>query len=148
MNEKKTSELLSVLNSIKNPSKLSHYINDTINDFNSIDLVNYFEDICNKQNIKKSILINNSGINRTYGYQILNGSKRPSRDKIIQLCIGAKLTLEQTQRALTLGGVSNLYPKNSRDSIIIFAINRVSTIIEINELLYEYNFLLFGDDDL
>lgn len=148
MNDKKTSELLNILNSINNESKLTNYISETIGDFEGIGLSNYFEEICEKQGLKKSTLINNSGISRTYGYQILNGTKRPSRDKIIQLCIGAKLDLESTQKALTLGGVSNLYAKNARDSIVIFSINKNVGVMEINDLLYEFGLPLFGEDDL
>lgn len=148
MDEKKTSNLLNILNSISTPSKLNTYINETIDDYKNIGFCNYFKDICIKKNIKKSDLINKSNLDRTYGYQILNGTKKPSRDKILQLCIASKLTLEETQKALTLGNAGNLYAKNSRDSIIIFALNNDLNVLKINDILFEFNLPTLGDDTI
>lgn len=145
MSEKKTIELLNVLNSINNKDSLSEYLHKNINTYNNITLQSYFKIILKEKGIKKSDVIIASNINRTYAYQILNGTKKPSRDKIIQLCIGANLNLEETQRALTLGNTNNLYAKNSRDSIIIFAINKGIDIIKTNDLLYNYGETILGD---
>lgn len=141
-----TVDLLNTLNSINNTNELHNFMKN-INDKN-ITFVTYFKDLCDKKNLKKSNIIHKSNINRTYGYQILNGDKKPSRDKIIQLCIGANLTLKETNNCLILGGANELYVKNSRDSIIIFSINQKLSITDINELLYEYNLPLLGEKDL
>lgn len=141
-----TVDLLNTLNSIDNTNELHNFMKN-INDKN-ITFVTYFKDLCDKKNLKKSNVIYESNINRTYGYQILNGDKKPSRDKIIQLCIGANLTLKETNTCLILGGTNELYVKNPRDSILIFSINKKLSIIDINELLYEYNLPLLGEKDL
>lgn len=147
MNEKKTEELLNILNKINNPSNLDSYLNETIKNCSNLDLPDFFNKICIEKNIKRSTLINNAGINRTYGYQILNGSKKPSRNKILQLCIAAKLNLEDTQKALTLGNSGKLYPKNSRDSIIIFGINKGISLDELNDLLFDYQLDVLLDEE-
>ena len=141
-----TVNLLNILNSIDNAKELNNFL-DNVHDKN-ITFVTYFNDICSKKNLKKSDLIYNANINRTYGYQILNGDKKPSRDKIIQLCISANLTLKETNKALILGNTNELYVKNIRDSIIIFSINHNLSIININELLYDYSLPLLGEKDL
>lgn len=146
MKDKKTCDLLNILNSIDNTSTLNNYIKKTEADFKNLDLPSYFKNILKEKNIKKSKLIENSNLDRTYGYQILNGSKNPSRDKILQLCIGAKLNIQEIQRALTLGNVGQLYPKDSRDASIIFAINKGLNIIAINQLLSELGFAPLGED--
>ena len=140
-----TVNLLNILNSIDNAKELNNFL-DNVHDKN-ITFVTYFNDICSKKNLKKSDLIYNANINRTYGYQILNGDKKPSRDKIIQLCISANLTLKETNKCLILGNVNELYVKNPRDSILIFSINKNLSLFDINELLYDYNLPLLGEKD-
>ena len=44
------------------------------------------------------------------------------------------LNLEDSQRLLKLAGVSELYPRIKRDSIILFAINKDLTIEKCDEL--------------
>lgn len=147
MKEKKTTELLNVLNSINNKDSLNDYLHKNLTTYANINLPSYFERLFKEKGIKKSDVISSSNLSRTYAYQILNGTKKPSRDKIIQLCIGARLNLEETERALTLGNSGKLYAKNSRDSIIIFAINKGIDVVTTNELLYHYSEAILGDED-
>jgi hypothetical protein len=140
MNKDKTIELMSILNNIDDESYLDEFIKTTSNKFSDLGLPKFFEDICNSKNISKSELIRNAEIDRTYGYQILKGSKKPSRDKILKLCISANLNLVETNKALKLGNVGELYAKNPRDSIIIFGLNKKLDILDIDELLYNRNF--------
>ena len=86
-----------------------------------------------------SEVICSSNIQRNYGYQILNGMKHPGRDKIISLCLAAKLSLDETQRALMIAGEGILYPQKVRDSIIMFACEKHKSMMETNELLYQSN---------
>ena len=91
-----------------------------------------------KYSISKNEAINNSAISQIYGYQIFSGKRpNPSRDKILQLIFGMSLNLEDSQRLLKLAGVSELYPRIKRDSIILFAINKDLTIEKCDELLFE-----------
>lgn len=70
-----------------------------------------------------------------YAYQILSGIRTPSRDKLIQLALGMNLELEEVQSVLKYSGNAPLYAHNRRDSIIIFAINKKTTVIDLNILL-------------
>ncbi|MCR4557028.1 MAG: helix-turn-helix transcriptional regulator, partial [Saccharofermentans sp.] len=81
-----------------------------------------------------------SGIDRTYIYQIMDGSKNPGRDKIIAMAVACKMTLPECQRALEIAQEGILYAKNRRDSLIIYAIGKKMNIAEINGLLDEYKF--------
>ena len=77
-------------------------------------------------------------INDIYGYQLFAGSRKPSRDKLIALCIGMSLTLDRTQALLKATGFAPLYAKNKRDSILIFGIQNNQTVLEINTALYDH----------
>lgn len=140
MNENETVELMSILKNIDNESYLDEFVKITSTNFSDLSLPNFFQNICKEKGISKSDLIKNAEIDRTYGYQILNGTKKPSRDKLLKLCISASLDIEESNKALKLGNVGQLYPKNPRDSIIIFGINKKLNLFQIDELLFNRNF--------
>ncbi|GAA0069078.1 hypothetical protein UT300003_06010 [Clostridium sardiniense] len=138
MNEKNTTELLDCLKNAKNIKELENYI-DSIDEYTYTDFAKYILNKCEEKGIKKSALINKADISRTYGYQILSGDKNPSRDKIIKLCISAKLNLDETERALAIAKVGKLYAKDPRDSALIFAINKGLSVADANEFLFNLN---------
>ncbi|MDU1456020.1 MAG: helix-turn-helix transcriptional regulator [Paeniclostridium sordellii] len=140
MNENETVELMSILKNIDDESYLDEFVKITSTNFSDLSLPNFFQNICKEKGISKSDLIKNAEIDRTYGYQILNGTKKPSRDKLLKLCISASLDIEESNKALKLGNVGQLYPKNPRDSIIIFGINKKLNLFQIDELLFNHNF--------
>ena len=70
----------------------------------------------------------------------MDGSKHPSRDKIIAIAIASEMTLPECQRALEIAQEGILYAKSRRDSIVIFAINKKMSLMELNNLLDEHNF--------
>ena len=94
--------------------------------------------IVKEKKIVKSKALKRAEINEIYGYQIFSGKRIPSRDKLIALCIGMELDLEETQSVLKCSGFAQLYPKSKRDSIIISGIEKGQSVFEINGLLYEY----------
>lgn len=72
-----------------------------------------------------------------FGYKLLSEEKRTKqRDYILRICYAAKLTLEETQRALTLYGMAPLYPRIPRDAVLMIAFNkRCGSILEVNAML-------------
>lgn len=139
MKIKTTEELSNVLNKIKDKKELNNFISSNKQNINTASFIEYVNKIILEKNLTKSKVVNNSLISRTYAYQILQGIKKPTRDKIISLCLACEMNLEETQRSLTIAQSGKLYSKNKRDSIIIFAINSSLSVMETNELLYEMN---------
>jgi hypothetical protein len=74
-----------------------------------------------------------------YGYKLLSGETHTTdRDKLLRIFIAMNMTLKETQRALELYGLATLYPKKKRDAIIIIAINKgISSVDIVNEWLTE-----------
>ena len=65
-----------------------------------------------------------AGVSESYGGKIITMEKHTkNRDLIIRLCLAGRFDLTETNRALKLYGMSELYPKISRDACIIVAIN-------------------------
>lgn len=131
-----TIKLMSILKNIEDEDYLDDYLDDIEDKYKGIDFINYLEELLKSKGINKSTIIKNADIDRTYGYQVLKGTKKPSRDKILQLCIGGNFSLEETNKALKLGNCGELYSKNRRDAVIIFGINRKLNVLQVNDLLY------------
>ena len=92
----------------------------------------------------KAEVIAKSGIEIHYAYQIFSGVKTPTRDKVIMLCIGFGLTVEEAQRVLKITGYAQLYSKEERDNTILFGLTKQLSIIDINDLLYEMHLELLS----
>ena len=88
------------------------------------------------------IVKNCSGyLSKSYVYALISGEKKkPSRDSLLLLCIGAHMDLKSTRRVLEIFAHRPLYPKDPRDVILAACINQKSFDIEdINELLLANN---------
>lgn len=132
--KKNTEELLHTL---KNSPDLDTYFSQEENNLITTTLPDYLKALCEEKNISKAQCAKVSGLDRTYVYQIFSGAKHPTRDKLLALCFGFSLDLEETQNLLKSTSYPILYAKNKRDSAIIFALERKYTLIELNELLFE-----------
>ena len=82
----------------------------------------FLETLREANNMRRSVLARESGLNATVVYDIFAGKSRPGRDHAIMLSIGLNCDLRETQRLLRLAGVSELWCKQRRDAIIIWCI--------------------------
>ena len=78
-----------------------------------------------------------SGVSESYGSKIVTMEKHTKdRDLIIRLCLAGHFNWDETNRALKLYGLSELYAKDPRDACIIVAVNnRIFDMYEIDEML-------------
>lgn len=97
----------------------------------------YLQRLCSERGMEPAWVIRQSGIERTYGHQLFNGRRSPSRDKLIQLAFGFPLRLSELQQLLRHASKSQLYPKIKRDAAIIYSLNHHYTVIQLQELLEE-----------
>lgn len=78
-----------------------------------------------------------TGMNRSYFYQIANGTRSPSRDKIIIIGFALKASFDEINTLLRSAERQTLYARSKRDSVIIYALNHRYSLKECNELLEE-----------
>lgn len=76
-----------------------------------------------------------ANLSKSYGYQILRGERIPGRDVLLRTALVLRLSLQETQRLLALGGCGALYPRVRRDAAVIFALNQHMSLLETEELL-------------
>ncbi len=140
--KKSTKELLDVL---KNTKSIDDYLSNELSSPTDVELTQLLEAALVNHNISKADAIKASGLARTYAYQIFQGIKQPSRDKLLCLCIGIKMDVEEVQSMLRICDYPPLYAKKERDSVILFALMKKLSITDTNELLYAQNMELQND---
>jgi len=74
-----------------------------------------------------------SQIDNDYIYQIINGRRRPDRDKVIALCLAIGMTDRECIRCLERSNYGILYAKNKRDAVIIYAFRNQLSVLELDE---------------
>ena len=138
---KGTTELL---NELKAPKcSLDKYLSIHNNIFVNEDIKSFWAHIIKTKNISKSKIIDISDFSYCYFYDVINGRKIPTKDKIIRLALAMEMSFEDCQKALNISGHSALSPDNRRDSILIYSIEHKETIMQCNNLLNKY-----GEEEL
>jgi transcriptional regulator with XRE-family HTH domain len=132
---KSTDELL---NEIKSTKNILDYMEHNQEEMHLNTLAEALEAWVTKKGISIAEVIKKSNLNNSYVYQIFRGKKYPSRDKVIALAFGLALSADETQKLLKQAGYRELYPRDKRDALLLFAINQKMNIIDANEALYDH----------
>ncbi len=90
-----------------------------------------------EKNMPRSELIRHLNLDRTYGYQILNGTRVPTRIHIIKIGLILELSLEEVQRLLKIGGKEVLYARNITDARAIYSIEHHTNFEDACEFIWK-----------
>lgn len=141
MNEKDTLELDSVLG-CTHLSDIRDYLKENADSIltNDRPFANYMKTIIRKNNLKQQDVFLWADIPERYGYKLLSEEKKTrQRDVILRLCYAAEFTLEETQRALRIYEMPQLYSKIPRDAVLMICFNeRPGSVIEVNSILKQH----------
>ena len=107
-------------------------------------LAEMLDKLLKEKSLKKSQVIKHAELSEVYAYQIFSGLRVPERKKLLCLAIGMSLNLDEVQTLLKCAGYSPLYVKLPFDSIILYGICKKFSVVEINELLFEYDLETLG----
>ena len=143
MNESTTKQLAEILAKIDSAQEMDQYMEIPKVKGNYRSFSEYFRSLPAVHSVDSAELIQKSGLERSYFYQVMKGTRNPGRDKVLRLCLGAGLGLKETTRALELSGNAVLYPRKRRDIILTVAINQEAGVDDTNLLLFKY-----GEDPL
>ncbi len=113
-----------------------YLINDTLSEM--------LEKLLCQKGLKKSTVIKAAEMSEVYGYQIFSGLRVPERNKLLCLAVALGLNIDEIQTLLKTAGYSPLYVKLPFDSVILYGICKGLSVVEINELLYEYGLNTLG----
>ena len=118
---------------------LKQFLEENMDSFAESDFPNLLKDKLAEKKISKAQLAKASGMSDVYLYQLLSGRRSPSRNRLICICIGLSLTVDETQDLLFRAGTGPLYAKNKWDAIILYGISHRLDLFAINDLLFEEN---------
>ncbi len=150
MEQKPTTELNRLLNNAK-PGQLDSYLEEN-KDYMADEkktFYYYMKDVLDEKNRKLRDLYIAAGVSESYGGRILRmEGHTKNRDMIIRLCLAGHFNLLETNRALKLYGMSELYAKEPRDACLIVAINnRIYDLYDVDELLLQHGFPKLSRDE-
>ncbi len=77
-----------------------------------------------------------------YGYKLLSGEKHTrQRDIILRICYASEMNVDETQYALKLYGMPELFAMIPRDALIMVCFGeRPGNVIDVNRILKENKF--------
>lgn len=101
--------------------------------------------LCQEHAILREQVIQRAGIERSYGHQLFNGLRRPSRDKALQLAFGFSLDEKQTQALLRSAEVGELTTRVKRDAVILYGLMHQLSLEDTQKLLIHYSLRSIGD---
>lgn len=100
-----------------------------------LQLCDYLAGLRRESGLTIGQIVLRCNIDRTYLHQILNGTRNPSRDKLIQLSFGFGLDDEGAQELLKVAQMSPLYPRIVRDAAILRCLHDHQRFDKTQELL-------------
>ena len=134
--KKTTEELMEIL---KQKKSIHAYFTEEIDELEFASLTEYLELLLNEKGLRKSDVIKRSNMDKTMPIRFQRQQTHPSRDKMISLAIGMGLNVLETRKLLKIAGACDLYARNPRDSVLIYCLHKGAGIMEVNELLSDYN---------
>jgi transcriptional regulator with XRE-family HTH domain len=105
----------------------------------------YISDLCTEKGVTAESVIKKTAIERTYGHQLFNGTRTPSRDKVLQLAFGFEMDYAQAQKLLAVSRKSPLHPKIKRDAAVIFALKNGLDMDAVQATLHELGLPVLGE---
>lgn len=137
MNEESTSKLMDILKRVDVKEVESFQKKHALRENEGFPA--FMEERIRERKMLRKDLIQQADFPEKYGYKLLSGESHTSeRDYILRFCFALGLSLKETQRALKLYGMRELYAKDPRDIVLIVAVNKkIRSIEKVNQLLAE-----------
>ncbi len=133
-----------MLEELQNCSEFNDFYKENAKYTIDTTLSEYLNELIKEKDITKAQIIKNAEMSEVYAYQIFAGMRIPDRKKLLCLVFGMGLNLDETQKLLKCTGYSPLYAKLEFDCVVIYGICKRMSIVEVNELLYDYGMETLG----
>jgi len=124
---------------LRKTTDLKKFLDENTEHFSSKDFSRLLKEQIRRKGMIKADLAKAAGMSDVYLHQLISGRRSPSRTRLLCICIGLGLSLEETQQLLFHAGMGQLYARNRWDAIIIYGIERRMDLFSINDLLFDAN---------
>ena len=119
--------------------RIGDYLQDNAAELNLPELHLYLQALLREKKLTRAEVIRRANLETSYGYRLFEGSKnKPGRDKVLALALGFHLTVPECDKLLQYAGLQQLYPRNQRDSILSFALQKGQDLAAVNQLLADF----------
>lgn len=134
-----------LMNELKHTSDIEAFVTKNQEEMLDLSLSEHLRQLLEKYGLEKSDVFRRAKMTESnYGYELFrDDTKKASRDKLIQICVGFPLSIEETQEVLRYGKVRTLYPRDERDAYILFAIKNGYDMAQLNDLLFAHGLKVF-----
>ena len=102
----------------------------------------YLQALLKGRGMKPSQATSKAQIDDSYGRRLFNGQLHPGRKHLLLYAFAAGLTLDETQNLLKYAGFAQLYARDPREQLIIYALNNQLSIMETDAMLDDMHFKL------
>ena len=127
---------------MKSTKELEHQIRESTtaqvlagDDYVSPSFPIYLNSQLNRHGLTIQDVVVACNLDRSYGYQLFNGTRRPSREFLLRLALLLKLGEDAAQRLLKIAGRQPLYARNRRDAAVLYALTHGLSAEKTDELL-------------
>ena len=127
---------------MKSTEELEHQIREsatpqvlTGEDYALPPLPIYLNSLLHRHGLTVQDVVIACNLDRSYGYQLFNGTRRPSREFLLRLALLLKLGEDEAQRLLKIAGRQPLYARSRRDAAVLYALTHRLTAEKTDELL-------------
>ena len=100
------------------------------------ELTDVLSKYIDEKKISKAKVIRILNIDRNYGYQILNGTRAPTRNCLIRIALILKLDTAQINYLLRLAGKPPLYVRNLVDAKVFYAVKHNMDYLEAVDFIW------------
>ena len=127
---------------MKSTKELEHQIRESTtaqalagDDYVSPSFPIYLNSLLHRHGLTIQDVVVACNLDRSYGYQLFNGTRRPSREFLLRLALLLKLGEDAAQRLLKIAGRQPLYARNRRDAAVLYALTHGLSAEKTDELL-------------
>lgn len=117
--------------------ELGTFLNEHKETFISYEVADVLNEVLQKKKVTKAEAARRAQMSDIYLFQIVGGRRRPSRDRMICICVGLGCSLEETRDVLRKCRFADLYARDRRDAVIMFALEHGWGLEKLNDALYE-----------
>lgn len=134
-----------LLHEIKTTVSIENYLTENSDEHMNIDLAQYLNHLLFEKGFERKQVYTKGNIAKSYGDHILNSRReKPSRNIVLQFCLGLELSIDESQRLLRIARLGSLYARDKRDSVIMFCLQNKKTAVECDLLLDELNLTILS----
>lgn len=88
------------------------------------ELSEFIEELIKNAGISRAELIRRLDVDINYGYQLLNGTRIPTRERLIRIGLLLGTDVKQLQRLLRIASKESLYVRDLTDAKVFYAIKQ------------------------